>query len=80
MELAGILGDNRPTLHHPRRHEHPAHPALDGGHVLFLLVEVITGRKPGDKFMTYAQIAGMLLLFTLIIYATGNDIYRLFIK
>ena len=36
--------------------------------------------KPGDKFMTYAQIAGMLLLFTLIIYATGNDIYRLFIK
>ena len=55
-------------------------PALDGGHVLFLLVEVITGRKPGDKFMTYAQIAGMLLLFTLIIYATGNDIYRLFIK
>ena len=55
-------------------------PGLDGGHVLFLLVEVITGRKPGDKFMTYAQIAGMLLLFTLIIYATGNDIYRLFIK
>ncbi len=55
-------------------------PALDGGHVLFLLAEVVTGRKPGDKFLMYAQIAGMLILFTLIIYATGNDIYRLFIR
>ena len=55
-------------------------PALDGGHVLFLLVEVITGRKPGDKFMTYAQLVGLALLLMLMIYATGNDIYRLFIK
>lgn len=55
-------------------------PALDGGHVLFLLAEVVTGRKPGDKFLMYAQVVGMLLLFTLVIYATGNDIYRLFIK
>lgn len=55
-------------------------PALDGGHVLFLLYEIITRRKPSDKFMTYAQVVGMSLLFVLIIYATGNDIYRLFIK
>lgn len=55
-------------------------PALDGGHVLFLLVEIITGRKPGDKFLLYAQIVGLVLLFSLIIFATGNDIARLFTK
>lgn len=55
-------------------------PALDGGHVLFLLVEVITGRKPSDKFLLYAQYIGMALLFSLIIFATGNDLIRLFIK
>ena len=53
-------------------------PALDGGHVLFLLVEVITGRRPSDRFMTYAQIVGMALLFALMIYATSNDLQRLF--
>lgn len=51
-------------------------PALDGGHVMFLLYEVISGRKPGDKFMEYAQIAGMILLFGLLIYANGMDIIR----
>lgn len=51
-------------------------PALDGGHVLFLLVEIITRRKPSDKFLEYAQVAGMILLFGLLIYANGNDIYR----
>ena len=51
-------------------------PALDGGHVLFLMFEIITGRKPGDKFLEYAQIAGMILLLTLLLYANGNDIYR----
>lgn len=55
-------------------------PALDGGHVLFLLIEVITRRKPSDKFLLYAQVVGMVLLFSLIIYATGNDIARLFNK
>lgn len=55
-------------------------PALDGGHVLFLLYEVITRRKPSDKFMEFAQILGMLLIFGLMIYVTGNDIYRFFIK
>lgn len=53
-------------------------PALDGGHVLFLLYEIISGRKPGDKFMEYAQIAGMLLLLALVIFANANDIRNLF--
>ena len=53
-------------------------PALDGGHVIFLLFEMITGRKPGDKFLEYAQIAGMVLLLTLVLYANGNDIFKLF--
>ncbi len=51
-------------------------PALDGGHVLFLLYEMVTGRKPGDKFLEYAQIVGMIILLTLLIYANGNDIYQ----
>lgn len=55
-------------------------PALDGGHVLFLLAEVITGRKPSDKFLLYAQTVGMMLLMTLMIYATWNDIMRIFVK
>jgi regulator of sigma E protease len=53
-------------------------PALDGGHVIFLLFEMITGRKPGDKFLEYAQIAGMVLLLSLVIFANGNDIFKLF--
>jgi regulator of sigma E protease len=55
-------------------------PALDGGHVMFLLFEVVTGRKPSDKFLEYAQIAGMIILFSLLIFANGNDILRLFKK
>ena len=53
-------------------------PALDGGHVIFLLFEMITGRKPGDKFLEYAQIAGMVLLLSLVLFANGNDIFKLF--
>jgi regulator of sigma E protease len=53
-------------------------PALDGGHVLFLLYEIVTRRKPSDKFLEYAQIGGMVLLFTLLLYANGNDILKLF--
>ena len=53
-------------------------PALDGGHVLFLLYEVVTRRKPSDKFLEYAQMAGLALLFVLLIYANGNDIIKLF--
>ena len=53
-------------------------PALDGGHVMFLLYEIVSGRKPSEKFMEYAQIAGMLFLLALIFYANANDIVRLF--
>ena len=52
-------------------------PALDGGHALFTLVEMITGRKPGDKFMEYAQMVGMVLLLGLMAYALGLDFWRL---
>ncbi len=51
-------------------------PALDGGHVLFLLYEIIARRKPSDKFMEYAQMVGMFLLFALLIWANFNDIMR----
>jgi regulator of sigma E protease len=51
-------------------------PALDGGHVMFLLFEVVTGRKPSDKFLEYAQITGMILLLALLIFANGNDLLR----
>jgi regulator of sigma E protease len=55
-------------------------PALDGGHVLFLVFEIVSGRKPSDKFLEYAQIAGMVILFSLLIFANGNDIFKLFTK
>ncbi|MCW3103422.1 MAG: peptidase [Bacteroidetes bacterium] len=55
-------------------------PALDGGHVMFLLYEVITRRKPNEKLMEYAQYAGMLLLLALLLYANGNDIMRAIAK
>lgn len=48
-------------------------PALDGGHVLFTLYEMISGRKPSDKFLEYAQIVGMVILLGLMLYANGND-------
>lgn len=53
-------------------------PALDGGHVMFLMYEIITRRKPSDKFMEYAQVTGMVILFALLIFANGNDIFKLF--
>jgi regulator of sigma E protease len=55
-------------------------PALDGGHVMFLLYEIIFRRKPGDKFLERAQIVGMTLLIALLLWANGNDIYRWIIK
>ena len=55
-------------------------PALDGGHVLFLLYEVIFRRKPSEKFLEYAQMTGMVLLIALLIYANGMDIVRFFFK
>jgi regulator of sigma E protease len=53
-------------------------PALDGGHALFTLVEMVSGRKPSDKFMEYAQMVGMVLLLGLMAYALGLDFWRLF--
>ncbi len=55
-------------------------PGLDGGHALFTLWEMITGRKPSDKFLEVMQYIGFAILFALLIYANGNDIYRLFTK
>ena len=52
-------------------------PALDGGHIVFTLYEMITGRKPSDKFMYVMQLVGMFLIFGLMILAFGNDISRL---
>lgn len=53
-------------------------PALDGGHVMFLLYEIIARRKPSDKFLEYSQVVGMVILFSLLILANGNDIIKLF--
>lgn len=55
-------------------------PALDGGHVLFLLYEIITRRQPSEKFLERAQTAGMVFLIALLLFANGNDIYRFFFK
>ncbi len=51
-------------------------PALDGGHVMFLLYEMVSGRKPGDKFMEYAQMVGFIILIALVLFANGNDIFK----
>ena len=51
-------------------------PALDGGHVMFLIYEMIAGKPPSDQFLTRAQVVGMVLLFSLLIYANGMDLYR----
>ena len=53
-------------------------PALDGGHVMFLLYEIIAGKPAPEKFMERAQMVGMVLLLSLLVFANGNDIYKLF--
>ncbi len=55
-------------------------PGLDGGHALFTLWEIITGRKLSDKFLEAAQYVGLAIILVLLLYANGNDIYRFFIK
>ena len=55
-------------------------PALDGGHVMFLLYEIITGKKPSDKFLEYAQTVGFFILIALLLFANGNDIYKAIFK
>ena len=51
-------------------------PALDGGHVMFLLYEMVSGRKPSDKFLEYAQMIGFFILIALVLFANGNDIFK----
>ena len=51
-------------------------PALDGGHVLFVLYEMVTGKKPSDKFLEYATIAGFIIIIALVLYANGLDVWR----
>jgi regulator of sigma E protease len=53
-------------------------PALDGGHVMFLLYEIIAGRSPNEKFLEYAQMVGFFILIALVLFANGNDLYRYF--
>ena len=53
-------------------------PALDGGHAMFLVYEMVSGRKPSDKFLQTVQVIGFLILLALVIFANGNDIYKLF--
>ena len=53
-------------------------PALDGGHVMFLTYEMVSGRKPADKFLEYAQKAGMVFLLALMVFIIGNDIFKVF--
>ena len=53
-------------------------PALDGGHVMFLIYEVLTGRKPSDKVVEYATLVGFVLIMGLMVFIVGNDISRLF--
>jgi len=55
-------------------------PGLDGGHVLFTLWEMVSGKKPSDKFLEYAQMVGLGILLLLVLYANGNDIVKLFMK
>lgn len=55
-------------------------PALDGGHALFVVFEMLTGKKPSDKFLEYAQITGFAILIALMLYANGNDVYKLLKK
>ena len=51
-------------------------PALDGGHVMFVLYEIVSGRKPNEKFMEYATLAGVILLIGVFVYANGMDVVR----
>jgi regulator of sigma E protease len=52
-------------------------PALDGGHVVFLLYEIVSGRAPSDKFLENAQKVGMVLLLTLMVFVFGKDLFML---
>jgi regulator of sigma E protease len=53
-------------------------PALDGGHVMFLMYEMVSGRSPSDKFLEVAQKVGMVILLSLMVFAIANDTFKLF--
>lgn len=55
-------------------------PALDGGHVMFLMFEIISGKKPSEKFLERAQVVGFFILITLVVFANGNDIFKAIFK
>jgi len=55
-------------------------PALDGGHVMFLLYEMISRRKPSEKVLEYGQLIGFAILLTLVVFANGNDLFRFLFK
>jgi len=55
-------------------------PAFDGGHMMFAIYEMVSGRKPSDKFLERAQTVGMIILMLLLLYANGNDLVRFFSK
>ena len=55
-------------------------PALDGGHVMFLLYEIVSGRKPSDKALEIGQMIGFVLLMSLLLFANGNDLFRFLFK
>jgi len=53
-------------------------PALDGGHVVFILFEMVTGRKPSDRFFEHVQTVGLIILIALMLFAVGNDLLKFF--
>ena len=76
MGLASFLGNDSFLIHHSGVYEHSSYSGFGRWHVLFLLYEIVARRKPSDKFMEYAQMVGMFLLFALLIWANFNDIMR----
>lgn len=80
MGLAKFLDFNCYFFYHISFYECIANSGMDGGHALFTIVEMVTGRKPTDKVMEYAQTVGMVLLLGLMAYALGLDFFRLFHK
>ena len=74
--LGAVLVDDGVPLDYPCLHDIFPISALDGGHVLFLLYEIIARRKPSDKFLEYAQMVGMFLPFGLLIWANFNDVLK----
>jgi regulator of sigma E protease len=73
-------GISRPVIHDSGIYEFPAYSALDGGHVMFLMYEMVSGRSPSDKFLEVAQKVGMVILLSLMVFAIANDTFNCFNK